>query len=249
MYSIQAKVYGFAERADVPPGEGRPERRPKEVESPVHLCSLKKTHTHTHTFLCFGFRTVLVFLSWRSVTHSARWTPCLITVSVCRLNPICRKRHRTGTMFTVWANISINGESLSQFTEIPADAKTFHIIWYAMNTGPFFFLLIGKLVYMHWCVFIMYLLASVLLRLSLWWDSIYCIATYLPWYFGLALSAVIVRPWCRNHDLSDSPYPDPTSQLFTDPSSCLALSLPWIFLSIKCCMILTWPFECSQLTS
>lgn len=113
----------------------------------------------------------------------------------------------------------------------------------------FFFLLIGKLVYMHWCVFIMYLLASVLLRLSLWWDSIYCIATYLPWYFGLALSAVIVRPWCRNHDLSDSPYPDPTSQLFTDPSSCLALSLPWIFLSIKCCMILTWPFECSQLTS
>lgn len=42
--------------------------RMKQVKSPVHLCSLKNCS------LVLVFRTVLVFISWRSVDHCECWT-------------------------------------------------------------------------------------------------------------------------------------------------------------------------------
>lgn len=66
--------------------------------------------------------------------------------------------------------------------------------------------------------------------------SVHCIATYLPWYFRQSKR-------CDGVAVADAP------QLFNEhiylalsPSSlCLPLS--------KCCMVLTWPSECSQLTT
>lgn len=114
----------------------------KQVKSPVHLCSLRKKNKNK-TLPRVGFRTVLVFTSWRSVEHRECWT-CAWLLSlifvVLMLLTNALQIHSGYRVYSQNKHISIEGKSLSLFTIIPADAKMltdiFDILYEYWFFGP-----------------------------------------------------------------------------------------------------------------
>lgn len=130
---------------------------------------------------------------------------------------------------------SIQGDSFSLFTTLPADAKMFQTYLIScMNIGSFFFSY-GTCVYTVTCVCCVFFGFSLVKRSSTRWDPMYWIATYLPWYFRLAQVLQLCLPWRSQCDLLD--YLDTSPPLFVSGPR-LDCSVP---LLSKCCMVLTWP--------
>lgn len=177
----QAKVlYGLAMWVLWRPAAESTMWRSKQVKSPVHLCSLKKMLS------CVGFRTVLIFILWRSVDHCECWTCAwllsLIFVVLILLTNALQNHHvpclqsehthhnRWWISFTVYNNTSWRQNVTDIFDILDEYWIFFFFLWN---------------LYIH---------CSVRLLCIFWlqscrgprWDPMYCIATYLPWYFGLA---------------------------------------------------------------
>lgn len=88
---------------------------------------------------CVGFRTVLVFILWRSVEHCEYWTCAwLLSLIVIVLILLCTTEPLS-TVFTVRTNTSQLMVNLSLFTIIPADAKMLQHIWYTVWILDLFF--------------------------------------------------------------------------------------------------------------
>lgn len=140
---------------------------------------------------------VSVCILWRCVDHCEWWTCAwLLSLIVIVLTLLCTTEP-PGTKFTVRSNTSqpIVNFSLLLFTILPADAKMLQTsLIYSTSTYRilglvffcFIFAVIG-LVYTVVCVYGVFLKLPARRGTSTRWDSMYCIVTYLPWYFRLTL--------------------------------------------------------------
>lgn len=173
---------------------------------------------------------VSVCMLWRCVDHCECWTCAwLLSLIVIVLTLLCTTEP-PGTKFTVRPNttqpIVIFFLSLTVYnsTSWRQNVADFFDIQYVniqdLGVVFFFFAVIG-LVYTVVCVYGVFLKLPARRRTSTGWDSVYCIVTYLPWYFRLTLwlshdSAIVTWPRCR------------FQPLFTDPSApSLLCSVPF----------------------
>lgn len=123
---------------------------------------------------CVGFRTVLVCILLRCVELCECWTCAwLLSLIVIVLILLCTPEPPR-TVFTVGnKHISVDGEALSLFTIIPADAKMLQTyLIYCINIGSFFFSY-------HWTCIYSSVCLSCILRLPSCrdphWDGSPCI--------------------------------------------------------------------------
>lgn len=141
--------------------------RQKRVKSPVHLCSL---NFKKKKLCCVGFRKVVGCYIVKIFRTLWVLTLCLITVTnIYCLNAVngCTTETLTYHVYSQNKHISINGESLSPFTIIPADTKMLQTyLIFCVDIG--FFSLWNLCVYIQPWLSIMYSL--LLQRSSQRWD-------------------------------------------------------------------------------
>lgn len=169
-------------------------------------CSLKKKQKEKKTcFACVGFRTVLVCILLRCVERCECWTCAwLLSLIVIVLILLCTPEPPR-TVFTVGnKHISVDGEALSLFTIIPADAKMLQTyLIYCINIGSFFFFsyhwtCIYTVVYVSY-VFFGSRLVEILTEMGA--HVLYCHLLALVFRTGV----VIVSSWRSLCDLSADP--------------------------------------------
>lgn len=187
---------------------------------------------------CVGFRTVLVFILWRSVEHCECWTcawflSLIFVVLILLMNalqnhqvPCLQSKHTLlngwWISFTVYSNTSLR-QNVTDIFDIPYEYWILFFLWNLYIHSS-----VGLL-----CIFWLQSCRDPI------WDPMYC--HLLALVFRTGVSAVIVSPWHSHRDLSA----DPTVVYW----SYLLCSYPLFVSLFKCCMVLTWPSECSQLTS
>lgn len=167
----------------------------KQVKSPVHLCSLKKMLS------CVGFRTVLVFILWRSVEHCECWTcawllSLIFVVLILLTNALqnhqvpCLQSEQTHLTrwwisFTVYNNTSWR-QNVTDIFDILYEYWIFSFLW-------------NLYIYSSVCLLcIFWLRSSVLAKMGS--HVLYC--HLLALVFRTGISAVIVSPWRSHCNLS-----------------------------------------------
>lgn len=201
----------------------------KQVKSPVHLCSLNKTLS------CVGFRTVLVFISWRSVEVCECWTcawllSLIIVVLILLMNALqnhsstvhSRKQthlNRWWTSFTVYNKTSWR-QNLTDMFDILYEYWIFFSLW-------------------NMCIYTVVYVYDVMSGFSLV-EILSEMGSHVspPTCLGISdwtgISAVTVSLWRSHHDLSDSA--DSTIVYWLQ----LPCSVPVLFVSLSLSLSAAW---------
>lgn len=132
---------------------------------------------------------VSVCILWWCVDHCECWTCAwLLSLIVIVLTLLCTTEPR-GTMFTVRSNTSQPIANLSltvyNYTSWRQNVADFFDI--RLHIGSWVFFAVIGLVYTVVCVYSVFLKLPARKQTSTRWECVYCIVTYLPWYFRLAL--------------------------------------------------------------
>lgn len=143
---------------------------------------------------------VLVCILWQCVDHCECWTCAwLLSLIVIVLTLLCTTEPQ-GTKFTVRTNTSqpIMNLSLTVYNYTSWRQNVADIFDIPSEYQTLFFAIIGHAESVV-CVYNVFLWLPSCRQSSTRWQPVYCIVTYLPWYFRLALwlchdAAIVTSP-------------------------------------------------------